>query len=156
MNWRRNKYHLNFVFLLLPVMFAGSFLSDWKPGPHDGAVRLPARSVGDWRAHAYVDHFEPGGLLDVHARFDDGSYEEIRAAFVAVDDAPPERSRLFDIAYSAILHGGKNHLEAHVPVPRTLSGRESLWLTVEGWDGRFYRTSWPLPAITTGKANRNR
>lgn len=152
MSWHRRKYHLNVLLLLLPLVFMGQYFAGLEGGPHEGAIRLSAQPVGDWRVRAYMDHFEPGGLLDVHARFSEGAYRDVRAAFLAIDDAPPERDRLLDITYSAALHCGEYHLEAHVPVPERLSRKPSLWLTVEAWDGAIYRTSWPLRQIgETGK-----
>lgn len=150
MTWRRGKYQLNALLLLLPLLYAGHFWSHYSPAPPADALALPVRTVGPWQVQLYIEpwsQLDPGGLLDAQARFSGPARERLRAAFLAIDDAPPSTDRLLEFGYSAALHGGRGHLEAHVPVPESedLRGAQSLWLTVEGWDGSVHRVSWPLP-----------
>lgn len=72
---------------------------------------------------------------DFHVRFSGDSLAHLRAAFLTIDDAPPATERLFEIGYSAALHGSDALLEAHVPTPQRITGGGSLWLTVEDWQG---------------------
>lgn len=147
MSWRRNKYHLNALLLVLPLLYLGHYAAMYSGADAADAVHLPARPVGPWRVAAVTAPYaalSSSSVWDVHAAFSGPGRAGIRAAFAAIDDSAPGIERLWEVGYSAALHGGSDHLEAHVPVPAKLGDDAALWITVEAWDGRVYRTSWPL------------
>lgn len=154
----RWKYHLNGVLVLLPLVFLGDYLAEWAPGPKAEAIGLPEQPIGTCRATAHGDpplRAEPGNTLDFLVRFRPGCFENVRVAFLAIRDTPPEPASLLAAGYGAILHGGAFNLHAHVAVPERLSGDEALWLVVEDWNGAFHRTAWSLrPYMPAGDGRR--
>jgi len=152
MRWRRWKYHLNGLLLLLPLVFLGEFIAAREPGPKPGAVSLPDRSVAGCAARLHVEapaHPEPGGTLDVLLTFPQDCLPEHRILFLAVGESPPDPVPYLLGGNASVLHGGRHNLHAHVPVPEEFRGDEALWLFIEDWQGAFHRTSWPLERLTS-------
>lgn len=145
--WRRYWFHLSTLALLAPAAAAPIVLR--APFEHDAGRVHAARAVGPWtvtltEAEAAPPYRLHSGrrLKDYGIRVCDGCREQIRGAFLAVGEhAPPLDTPGFP------LHGSQYHLEAHVEFPDSLSGRERLWLTVDGWTGEAFQTSWPLEAV---------
>lgn len=141
--WLRWKFHLSALVLLVPILGAPTFLYEHSE-IHDARV-LPERRIGPWTV-TLAEH-SPGPphtmhsgrkVQDFSAVFCDGCTEQIRGAFLHAGERPsPE-------APGWPLHGNPHHLEAHVEFPPSPGPGDSLWLTVDGWDGSVHQISWPL------------
>lgn len=141
--WLRWRFHLSALLLLAPAAMAPSVLHDYA-AMHDARV-LPARRVGPWTV-TLAEH-SPGPphttragrrMQDLAAVFCEGCMARIRAAYLHAGSRPAIDAPGWP------LHGNPHHLEAHVEFPRSPSPTDSLWLTVDGWDGSVHQIAWPL------------
>lgn len=145
---RRWKYHLNAVVLLVPLaLVPDQFGSEGQP---PSMVPHPIeRSVGPWQVSVIeVTAGLPEQALGARGRrdfalsFRAGYPDRIRAAFVRI-------GKPRDIKNAGTpAKGNPFRLQARVPVPPETKADESVWLTVEGWDGSIHQTSWPLSDMT--------
>lgn len=141
--WLRWRYHLSALVLVAPVVMAPSVFHEYGEF-HDARV-LPARQIGPWTV-TLAEH-SPGPphttragrkMQDFSASFCEGCPAQIRGAFLHAGSRPSAEAPGWP------LHGNPHHLEAHVEFPRTTGIADSLWLTVDGWEGEVHQIAWPL------------
>ncbi|MBK1663803.1 hypothetical protein CKO38_04050 [Rhodospirillum rubrum] len=148
--WHRSKFHLSALMLLLPAFYFaqqhGAF-STTAVGAMP-ATAPAAVALGPWRVavSAMPGLPEPGadGALRrfILVKIVEGDVDTIRGSFLRI--GKPRNIRTL----GALAYGNPHFAMAQVPVPEGLTGKEELWLTIEGWDGTLHQTSWPLAAVT--------
>lgn len=140
--WLRWRFHLSGLLLVAPVVMAPTVIAE-SAEMHDARIH-PQRQIGPWTVtiaeHSPAPATSYGGrrMQDFSAVFCAGCVEKIRGAFLHVGERPSVD------APGMPLHGNTHHLEAHVEFPRDPAPADSLWLTVDGWDGSLHQISWPL------------
>lgn len=141
--WIRWRYHLSALILLAPVLMAPTVFHEYAE-MHDARV-LPVRRVGPWTV-TLAEH-SPGPphtahtgrkIQDFSAVFCEGCAAQIRGAFLHAGERPTIEAPGWP------LHGNPHHLEAHVVFPPVPGVADSLWLTVDAWDGSVHQIAWPL------------
>lgn len=131
--WRRCRFHLSGLVLLVPLALLPGFLSP-RPEPGPEAFVSPAHDVGAWRVT--VARTETGYV----ARVMGGDPHAIRAAYLAVGGATAPAPATPGVP----LTGAPSRLMARIPVAAPLDKGAVLWLSVEDWTGTWFRTAWPL------------
>lgn len=148
--WFRGRYCLSGLMLILPLI-AFPFYFRQVSAPPLGANILPERQVGDFRV--VLAEFRAGPprvgpkrhlLKDYQLHIRDGYPDRIRTVYLRVGKPPNDRN------LGEIMHGNPYRLGAHVRFPATLRADETLWLTLEEWDGSRHQASWPLSQVVTG------
>lgn len=146
--WRGGRFHLSALVLILPIVaFPQYFLE--RAAPPLGAHILPSRPVGP--VTVTLAEFMPGpprvgdyGRLfkDYILHIPDGYPDRIRSVYMRVGK-PPNARTLGDI-----VHGDPNRLHAEVRFMEPPRADDTLWLTLEEWDGTLHQTWWPLSEVS--------
>ncbi|WP_158240729.1 PepSY-associated TM helix domain-containing protein [Telmatospirillum siberiense] len=146
----RWRFYLGGLVLILPLMSFPRYFTEVSAPPL-GAHILPGREVGPFRVTlAEVIPGAPrlseqGGLLKDYAlHIENGYPDRIRLAYLRRGKPPHERN------LGEILEGNPYRLHGKVRFPPTLKSSDSLWLTIEEWDGTLHQTSWPLAEVMQG------
>lgn len=142
------RYHLSVAVLIIPILWAGDFLHTFSR-EGIGVQVFETKQIGPWTAtlaekyHA-PPYRDPSGTMtkDFAVRFCEGCIDQFKAAYLKV--GKPRSVR----AAGAMLGGAAYAMEAHVQFPPKLEPNDTMWLTIEGWDGKLHQVSWPLTEIT--------
>jgi hypothetical protein len=147
--WRGSRFHLSALILVLPLVAFPQYFKE-RAAPPLGAHILPERQVGPFtvtlaeymagppRTGDYGRQFK-----DFTLRIHDGYPDRIRTAYLRVGK-PPNLRTLGDIA-----HGDPNRLHGEVRIMEPPRADDSLWLTLEEWDGTLHHAAWPLGEVMT-------
>ncbi|MBW7900093.1 MAG: PepSY domain-containing protein [Rhodocyclaceae bacterium] len=145
--WKRWRFHLSALLLILPLVCLPEYLEDQKPASRQG---LGKREIGQFQVGPWLVRM---GEWRIEApKFHDGEYEkgftlalcrdctsQVKAAYLRV--GKPRG----DIRTSGTLFTGSPYrLFTSLRVPEDLSPDAELWLTLEGWDGSVHRLALPL------------
>ncbi|CAO3383149.1 hypothetical protein [Azospirillum argentinense] len=147
--WRRGKFHLSALVMLVPLPFLPDYFSpkpifvppeirqDVAVGPFPVTLatydEAPARMPTGERMKEYRIHIRPADI------------DRVRGVFLRVGKPRSLRTA------GALAFGNPYEREADVTVPDELAGREELWVTVEDWSGGVHQASLPLSEIFGGK-----
>jgi hypothetical protein len=111
-----------------------------------------AQMVGPWKVSAFR---EGGGALEgamastFGVRFHhDGGHANYRQASLAFAEQVPQ------VGEWQIARGGLDERKAKLAMPAVVSGGESLWVSVETWDGVTHQVQFALDAFQANSASR--
>lgn len=150
--WLRWRFHFSALVLLIPVFYLSTIqqneaLNRGTAGL--GMRELPARQVGPWTVRlaektldAPVADGEAGHTKPFVAAFCKACIPQIRAAYLRI--GKPRNLR----AAGALFYGSLFRTEAYLVLPKQIRTTDTVWLTVEGWDGSVHQTSWPLGEVS--------
>ncbi len=145
--WRRWRFHLSALLLILPVIYVPQYFSDMAL--NRGAMGLGQRPAGDvtvgpwtlelaeWETGA--PKIDPAGYMKTFTMaLCAGCENQIRAVYVRV--GKPRSLR----AAGSIFFGTPHRAFATIPIPERTGPGDDLWLTAEGWDGSMHQAPWPI------------
>ena len=147
--WRRKKFHLSALVMLVPLPFLPEHLTD-KPSPWVSEIHRQV-AVGPFSLKlSTLDKAPYRGsagerMKDYNIALQPGDMEVIRGVFLRVGKPRSLRTA------GALAEGGAYNQHAHVMLPEQLAGSEDLWLTVEKWDGTVHQASVPLSEVLGGR-----
>lgn len=145
--WKRWRFHLSGLLLILPLAYLPQYLDRLKPA---NLLGLGKREVGEFQVGPWPVNM--GEWRAEEPRLHDGEYEkgftlalcqacvpQVKAAYLRVGRPRGE------IRTSGVLFAGSPYrLFTNLRVPESLSPDAELWLTLEGWDGSVHRQAIPL------------
>lgn len=147
--WFRGKYLLSILVLLLPLTaFPDYFVA--VEAPPLGLNILPERMVGPFPVT--LAEFMPGPprigprrhlLKDYALSIREGYPDRIRSVYIRVGKPPNSRN------LGEFMHGTPYRLHAELRFVTPPRADDTLWLTLEEWDGTLHQTHWPLPEVMT-------
>ncbi|OUS53414.1 hypothetical protein BM607_005775 [Shewanella sp. SACH] len=143
--WLKNKYKLSGLILLLPLLFLYQSLTPTFP-PAWQAQQLGEFSIAPLPLNLnapYVHHDDY--VKDFMLVFEKGEIANIRQGYAnigtqALPIADLQRSE------NGILHGNKHGQHVHAIASEKLTSADSLWISIENWQGEWQVGKWPLPA----------
>lgn len=143
--WLKNKYKLSGLILLLPLLFLYQSLTPTFP-PAWQAQQLGEFSIAPLPLNLnapYVHHDDY--VKDFMLVFEKGEIANIRQGYAnigtqALPIADLQRSE------NGILHGHKHGQHVHAIASEKLTSADSLWISIENWQGEWQVGKWPLPA----------
>jgi hypothetical protein len=146
---------LNWAVLAATILAAVMAVDFYSRGRADLPARFPTQAVGEWHLGANLlagvgdtrDPVEPGGLVLIVVDYCAGCWDGIRRLWASIGAVPPTGDRP-----GARVRGQPGFAFAPALLPVELDGRQRLWLTAEGWDGRRHVTSWALRGPQAGEA----
>lgn len=148
--WFRGRFYLSGLVLILPVMAFPAYFAMLGTPPLGGHI-LPVREVGPYRVT--LAEFMPGPprlgprsvpMKDLVLAVEDGYPSRIRSAYLRLGRPPNDRN------LGEFLHGNPYRLAAELPLIVEPRADQTVWLTLEDWDGTLHQTSWPVAEVLTG------
>lgn len=146
--WKRWKFHLSAVLLLVPVFYVQNYFSDialsrGKKGL--GEREIGEKQVGPWSVKlAELRVWEPLGTKEAgfvqtfNMSLFQACIPEVKAAYLRV--GKPRSLR----AAGALFFGSPYRMSAGLIIPDRAKSDDEVWLTLEGWDGSVHQASWTL------------
>jgi hypothetical protein len=64
--------------------------------------------------------------------------ENVKFSYLKIGERPNER------AYGTLIKGVLSSTKARLHMPKEMTGKEQIWLTLETWNGELYQVSWSL------------
>lgn len=145
--WRRWRFHLSALLLVLPLAWLPHYLAENQPAALTGLGQRVAGevNVGPWRVTLAEWREEP-------PKHHDDEYEkaftlalcrdcigQVKAAYLRI--GKPRG----DVRTSGVLLSGSPYrMFGNIHIPADLRPDADLWLTLEGWDGAVHRVAVPL------------
>lgn len=153
--WRRWRFHLSGLMLILPLALLPQYLADHKPAARAG---LGQRVAGDFDVGPW--HVTLGEWLVGEPRLRDGEYEkaftlalrgdaikQVKAAYIRLGQPRG------DVRTSgALLQGTPYRMFAVAHLPEDVRPDAELWVTLEGWDGSKHRVAIALAQASPAMA----
>ncbi|MCL6420592.1 PepSY-associated TM helix domain-containing protein [Aestuariirhabdus haliotis] len=139
--------YLNWAFLAVIAIGINIGFKIQSEGTSGSGYQYISQDIGAWTISLNatlgllekdLDPIQPGRATTLSAFIKSGDPEAIK--FMYLNTRKPRTNR----APGSVVHGSIGFLHANLPVPKSLKQEARLWLTIEDWDGNFYRTSWPL------------
>lgn len=144
--WHRYKFLLSGLILILPAIFLYQSLNPVFPDP------LAEQQVGDYVVVPMPYDLDPAYMHDgVYVKdflltFKQGDIASIRQAFLNMGEKPFSlQSIKLAESEEGFLHGNRHGQHVHALVADTLSEQDSIWLTIENWNGTTHTARWPIP-----------
>lgn len=143
--WRRGRFHLSALIMLVPLPFLPDYLAE-KPPPRVPEIHRRV-VVGPFSLEMSTQDRPPyrgsagERMKDYDIVLQPGDMEVIRGVFLRVGKPRSLRTA------GALAEGGAYKQHAHVMLPDPLAGSEDLWLTVEKWDGTVHQAAIPLSEV---------
>ena len=115
-------------------------------GLGDKGTRFAAQAVGPFEVAAVavagfltadLPPIRPGAAASFYPEIADGRFRDARFIRVGLSDAQGAETA------EALVSGGEGSARVSIRLPEDLTGT-SLWIEIEGWDGRRHRAHWPL------------
>jgi len=147
--WFRGRFYLAALVLILPVNIFPFYLVEATTPPL-GTHILPERRVGPF-AVTLAEWLEGPPILSEN-RFllktyqlaiKDGYPNRIRSVYLRLGEPPNDRN------LGDVMEGNPYRLHGDVRFMEPPKQTDTLWLTLEEWDGTLHQTSWPLPEVMT-------
>lgn len=141
--WLKNKYKLSGLVLILPIFFLYQSLTPIFPpawqAQQFGKFKIAPLPL-DLNA-PYVHHDDY--VKDFMLIFEKGESNDIRQAYANLG---PEVLPLEVLQRSenGILHGNKHGQHVHAITVEKLTSTDSLWVSIENWQGEWQVMEWPL------------
>jgi hypothetical protein len=146
--WNKYKFLLSGLVLILPVIFLYQSLNPTFPNA------LPEASVGDYKIVPMPFDLNPpyqhDGVYvkDFLLTFTAGDISNIRQAYLNIDTQPIHLSTIEkSTGGEGFLHGSKHGQHVHGIAKPSITAADSIWLTIENWDGEVLTTRWDIPKI---------
>lgn len=142
--WLKYKYKLSGLILVLPLIFLYQSLNPTFPPPWPsqqlGAFKIAPMPL-DMKA-PYKHHGEY--VKDFMLIFEQGDVAHIRQAYVNIGpEALP--FEVFQKGENGVLHGTKHGQHVHAITATRLSAMDSLWISIQNWQGEWLVSKWPVP-----------
>jgi hypothetical protein len=146
--WRRWRFHLSALMLLVPIASAPAFfhekaLFDGKKGL--GERQIGEITVGPWSvrlAEFRLNEPEAEGRAGYTKTFAlalcPACVDAVKAAYLRV--GKPRNIR----TAGALFSGTPYRQTAEIRIPETVRADDLLWLTLEGWDGALHQARIPI------------
>lgn len=142
--WQKNKYKLSGLILLLPIVFLYQSLTPSFP------PAWQAQQLGEFKISPlpldlkgpYVHHDDY--VKDFMVIFEEGKISNMRQGYanIGAEALPLE---ILQRSENGILHGNKHGQHVHAIAAERLSASDSLWVSIENWQGEWQVARWPLP-----------
>ncbi|WP_396588253.1 hypothetical protein [Bermanella sp. R86510] len=144
--WHRFKFLLSGLLLILPVWFLYQSLTPEFPDA------LEEKAVGDYVITPMPYELGPAYLHDgVYVKdflltFSSGNIENIRQGVLNIGEAPLSINEVHNLTgEEGFVHGSRHGLHVHGLAKPQFNAQDSIWLTLENWDGEVLTANWPLP-----------
>ncbi|ENO87168.1 PepSY-associated TM helix domain-containing protein [Thauera linaloolentis] len=145
--WKRWRFHLSALLLILPVAWLPHYLAQEKPAAKTGLGQRVAAEfeVGPWSVTLGEWRVEP-------PKHHDDEYDKVFTLAVCQACIPQVKAAYLrvgrprgDVRTSGELFSGSPYRRfANVQIPADVRPDADLWLTLEGWDGTRHRAAIPL------------
>lgn len=146
--WRKWRFHINILLLLIPLGFMPKYFSDaalFRGDAGLGERDIGVVQVGPWSLHLAEFRNEgprpsgPAGYMkQFNAALCESCINEVKAAYLRI--GKPRSLR----AAGVIFFGSPYRMGAFLLVPEKTKPDAQLWITLEGWDGSMHQASIPL------------
>ena len=142
--WQKNKYKLNGLILLLPLLFLYQSLTPTFPpawlSQQIGEFKIAPMPLDLNTPYTHHDDY----VKDFMLIFEQGDIGNIRQGYVNIG---PEALPLDILQRSenGILHGNKHGQHVHAIAAKSLTATDKLWVSIENWQGEWQVAKWPLP-----------
>lgn len=144
--WHRYKYLLSSLVLILPVIFLYQSLNPIFPDA------LSEQSIGEYTVVPMPFDLEPAYqhdgvyVKDFLLTFKHGKISNIRQAFLNIGEVPIAMDQVKTTsAEEGFLHGNRHGQHVHALAKQDITMNDSIWLTIENWDGEVLTARWNLP-----------
>ena len=143
--WKKNQYKLSGIILILPIWFLYQSLNPSFP------PAWQAQQVGEFTIAPmpldmnapYMHHDE--FVKDFMLIFEQGDISQIRQGYVNIGPKALPLEAL-QRGENGVLHGNKHGQHVHAIAAQKLTTSDSLWVSIENWQGQWQQAKWPLPA----------
>lgn len=145
--WQRYKFLLNGLVLILPVWFLYQSLSPEFP------PALETQTIGEYEISPMP--FDLDGpyqhdgeyVKDFLLMFKQGNISNIRQAVLNIGETPLSLSQVQSReGEEGFLHGSRHGQHVHGLAKPTITQQDSVWLTIENWNGDVLTGRWDIPA----------
>lgn len=142
--WQKNKYKLNGLILLLPLLFLYQSLTPTFPpawlSQQVGEFKIAPMPLDLNTPYTHHDDY----VKDFMLIFEQGDIGNIRQGYANIG---PEALPLDILQRSenGILHGNKHGQHVHAIAAKSLTATDKLWVSIENWQGEWQVAKWPLP-----------
>jgi uncharacterized iron-regulated membrane protein len=139
--------YFNWFFIVVICVGINNNFSLQKQGNANSGYKYKQQNIGGWQISLNAmlgalekdrEPIQPGRQVTLNAYISKGNHQDIK--FMYVSFKKPRTMR----APGSVVHGVVGGQHAHVATPTKIEDDARLWLSIEGWNGEFYQTSWPL------------
>ncbi|ESE41037.1 hypothetical protein [Shewanella decolorationis] len=142
--WLKHKYKLSGLILILPLVFLYQSLSPSFP------PAWPSQQLGEFKiAPMPLDLKAPYKHHDDYVKdfmliFEQGDVAHIRQGYANIG---PEALPLEALqkGENGVLHGSKHGQHVHAITGAKLAATDSLWVSIQNWQGEWLVSQWPVP-----------
>lgn len=145
--WHRYKYLLSGLILILPVVFLYQSMNPVFPDA------LPEKTIGDFvvapMPFDLESPYQHDGVYvkDFLLTFKAGNIAHIRQAVLNIGEQPITLKAInMSKGEEGFLHGSRHGQHVHGLANEHITLQDSIWLTIEQWNGQTYTVSWEVPA----------
>ena len=144
--WNRYKFLLSGIVLLLPILFLYQSLNPVFPDA------LPDVTVGEYSIVPMPYDLDPAYqhdgvyVKDFLLTFTAGDIHNIRQGYLNIGQEPALISEIQkSTGGEGFLHGSKHGQHVHAISKPQISTEDSIWLTIENWNGEILQARWSIP-----------
>lgn len=144
--WHRYKFLLSGLVLILPIVFLYQSLNPVFPDA------LSEKRVGDYVIVPMpydldAPYLHDGVFVkDFLLTFKQGDISNIRQAFLNIGSQALNATQIrASEGEEGFLHGSQYGQHVHALAKSKLTAEDSIWLTIENWDGQVHTVHWSLP-----------
>ncbi len=146
--WRRWRFHLSALVLIVPIISAPSFFHE--SALFDGRKGLGEREIGELQVGPWTVRLAEFRVAEPESEGRAGyaktfalslcpaCVDDVKAAYLRV--GPPRNIR----TAGALFSGAPYRQMAEVRIPERTAADDVLWLTLEGWDGTLHQVTIPI------------
>lgn len=142
--WRRYKYKISGIVLILPIYFLYHSLFPKFPDVWE------TKEIGVFKVSPMPFDLDPpyihGGhyTKDFFITFGQGNVADIRQAYLNIGTDSLSLNEL-EKGDEGILHGSQHGQEVHAIAPPVIKPEHKAWLTIETWKGEKLVIHWDIP-----------
>ena len=146
--WRKWRFHINILLLLIPLGFMPKYFADMALFRGDnglGQREIGEVAVGPWsirlaemREDAPTLDGASGYMKTFNAALCAACVDKVKATYLRI--GKPRSLR----AAGVIFFGSPYRMGAFLQIPERTAPDSELWITMEGWDGSMHQASIPL------------
>ncbi len=150
--WKRWRFHLSALMLILPIAFMPRYFQDqalFRGSLGLGQRVIGEQKVGPWTLRLAELRVEPpeldGGAGYMKAftlALCDHCIDEVRAVYLRVGKPRSLRTA------GSVFFGSPHRQMTEVRIPDSTTSDSLLWLTAEGWDGTVHHATLPLASAS--------
>lgn len=142
--WQKNKYKLNGLILVLPFLFLYQSLTPNFPPAWQaqelGEFKIAPMPLNMKAPYQHHDEY----VKDFMLIFEKGETGLIRQGYANIGPEALPLSQLQQ-GENGVLHGSKYGQHVHAIAGAKLSSSDSLWLSIQTWQGEWLVAKWPIP-----------